>query len=129
MGASFTAQDGEPKPTGTPGTLLAVNIADFRLVSAGAHYGFGVMTGNASAKRLLPRWRRTEVLDDGQRLRRYFRGVRFRLEGFDPVVAFVRLRPVPADVFALVELSAAATARRPHSSSCSLSSSTSTGTV
>lgn len=47
IGASFSAQDGEPKPNGTPGTLLAVNIADFRLVSAGARYGFGVMTGNA----------------------------------------------------------------------------------
>jgi hypothetical protein len=40
IGATFTALDGEPKPTGTPGTLLAVNIADFRLVSAGARYGF-----------------------------------------------------------------------------------------
>jgi hypothetical protein len=47
IGASFTAQDGDPKPTGTSGTLLAVDIADFRLVSAGARYGFGVMTGNA----------------------------------------------------------------------------------
>ncbi|HEX3374787.1 MAG TPA: hypothetical protein VHS13_11310 [Edaphobacter sp.] len=47
IGATFTALDGEPKPTGTDGTLLAVNIADFRLVSAGARYGFGVMTGNA----------------------------------------------------------------------------------
>ena len=46
-GASFTTQDGDPAPTGSPGTLLAVNIADFRLVSAGARYGFGALTGNA----------------------------------------------------------------------------------
>lgn len=47
VGASFTAQEGEPKPTGKPGTLLAVDVADFRLISTGARFGFGVMTGNA----------------------------------------------------------------------------------
>lgn len=47
IGATFTAQDGEAKPTGAPGTLLAVNVVDFRYISAGARYGFGVMTGNA----------------------------------------------------------------------------------
>jgi hypothetical protein len=47
VGATVTAQDGESKPTGVPGTLLAVNVVDYRYISAGARYGFGVMTGNA----------------------------------------------------------------------------------
>ncbi len=47
VGASFTAQEGAPQPSGAPGTLLAINITDFRYISTGARYGFGVMTGNA----------------------------------------------------------------------------------
>jgi hypothetical protein len=47
VGAIVTAQDGEPKPTGAAGTLLTVNVVDFRYVSAGARVGLGVMTGNA----------------------------------------------------------------------------------
>jgi hypothetical protein len=47
VGATVSAQEGDPKPTGTPGTLLAVNVADFRYVSTGARVGFGIMTGNA----------------------------------------------------------------------------------
>jgi hypothetical protein len=47
MGAPFSAQEGEPKSTGEPGTLLVVDITDFRYLSAGARYGFGIMTGNA----------------------------------------------------------------------------------
>jgi hypothetical protein len=47
IGASFTAQDGEPKPTGSAGTLLAVDVIDFRYVSTGARIGLGIMTGNA----------------------------------------------------------------------------------
>ncbi|HMK86854.1 MAG TPA: hypothetical protein VK437_12925 [Steroidobacteraceae bacterium] len=47
IGASFSAQEGEPRSTGEPGTLLVVHIADFRYVSTGARYGFGIMTGNA----------------------------------------------------------------------------------
>jgi hypothetical protein len=47
MGASFTAQEGDAKSTGEPGTLLVVDIADYRYLSTGMRYGFGVMTGNA----------------------------------------------------------------------------------
>lgn len=47
IGAGFTAQEGKPQPTGEPGTLVVVNVNDYRYVSPGARYGFGVMTGNA----------------------------------------------------------------------------------
>ena len=47
IGASFTSQDGPAPPTGNPGTLLVVDIADYRYLSAGTRYGFGIMTGNA----------------------------------------------------------------------------------
>jgi hypothetical protein len=47
MSATFAAQEGEAKSTGEPGTLLVVDIADFRYLSTGMRYGFGVMTGNA----------------------------------------------------------------------------------
>jgi hypothetical protein len=46
-GASFASQEGEPKPTGEAGTLLVIDVADFRYLSAGMRYGFGIMTGNA----------------------------------------------------------------------------------
>jgi hypothetical protein len=46
IGASFVAQDTAPKG-GSPGTLLAVNVVDFRLLSTGARVAFGIMTGNA----------------------------------------------------------------------------------
>jgi hypothetical protein len=47
IGTPFSAQEGEPRSTGEPGTLLVVDIADFRYLSTGMRYGFGVMTGNA----------------------------------------------------------------------------------
>ena len=47
MGAAFASQEGEAKSTGEAGTLVIVDIADYRYVSPGARYGFGVMTGNA----------------------------------------------------------------------------------
>jgi hypothetical protein len=50
IGASFSAQEGEPKPTGEAGTLVVVDIADYRYLSPGARYGFGIMTGNAFIK-------------------------------------------------------------------------------
>jgi hypothetical protein len=50
IGASFADQDGEAKPTGTPGTLVVVDVADYRYLSPGARYGFGIMTGNAFIK-------------------------------------------------------------------------------
>jgi hypothetical protein len=50
LGATFTPQEGDPKPTGDSGTLVVVNIADYRYLSPGARYGFGVMTENAFIK-------------------------------------------------------------------------------
>ena len=47
IGAKFSAQEGKPKPTGEAGTLVVVNVNDYRYISPGARYGFGVMTGNA----------------------------------------------------------------------------------
>jgi hypothetical protein len=47
IGATFTAQEGEPKPSGASGTLLAVDVIDFHYVSTGARIGLGIMTGNA----------------------------------------------------------------------------------
>ena len=47
MGTAFAAQEGDAKSTGEPGTLLVVDIADFRYLSTGMRYGFGIMIGNA----------------------------------------------------------------------------------
>ncbi|MED5618422.1 hypothetical protein [Ideonella sp. BN130291] len=46
-GVSFNVQEGEPAPTGQPGTLISVFVNDYRYVSTGARYGLGVFTGNA----------------------------------------------------------------------------------
>jgi hypothetical protein len=43
----FDVQEGPPAPTGEPGILLAVHVHDYRYLTSGARYGFGVMTGNA----------------------------------------------------------------------------------
>ena len=50
IGATFADQEGEPKPTGAAGTLVVVDVADYRYLSPGARYGFGIMTGNAFIK-------------------------------------------------------------------------------
>jgi hypothetical protein len=47
VGAQFSMQEGEPKQTGEPGTLLVIQINDYRYLSQGARFGLGVMTGNA----------------------------------------------------------------------------------
>jgi hypothetical protein len=47
VGASLSMQEGEAKPTGDSGTLVLVNIVDYRYVSTGARIMLGVMTGNA----------------------------------------------------------------------------------
>ncbi|HEY2402908.1 MAG TPA: hypothetical protein VGI23_21325 [Steroidobacteraceae bacterium] len=47
VGATVTSVDADAKATGKPGTLLAVDIIDFRYISTGARIGLGVMTGNA----------------------------------------------------------------------------------
>jgi len=46
-GVSFSFVDGDAKPQGEDGTLLAVHVADYRMVGIGARVFFGVMTGNA----------------------------------------------------------------------------------
>jgi hypothetical protein len=46
-GAVFSMQDGEPKPTGNAGTLVVVDVVDYRYISTGARIMLGVMTGNA----------------------------------------------------------------------------------
>lgn len=45
--AAFSMQQGPPTPTGSDGTLVVVDIADYRYVSTGARIALGVMTGNA----------------------------------------------------------------------------------
>ena len=46
-GVSFTFSDAEVRPTGEDGTMLLVEVADYRMVGIGARIFFGVMTGNA----------------------------------------------------------------------------------
>jgi hypothetical protein len=47
VGVIFLMQEGEPKPTGDVGTLVVVDIVDYRYISTGARIMLGVMTGNA----------------------------------------------------------------------------------
>jgi hypothetical protein len=47
IGAVLSMQDGDPKPTGDAGTLVVINVVDYRYVSTGARIMLGVMTGNA----------------------------------------------------------------------------------
>jgi hypothetical protein len=46
-GIALSFQDGQAKPLGEAGTLLAVHVSDYRYLTPGARFGFGVMTGNA----------------------------------------------------------------------------------
>jgi hypothetical protein len=46
----FEFREGPPRATGEPGTLAAVMIHDYRYLTPGARYGFGIMTGNAYIK-------------------------------------------------------------------------------
>lgn len=47
VGIAFAMAEATPQPTGEAGTLLAVQVNDYRYVSTGQRYGLGVMTGNA----------------------------------------------------------------------------------
>lgn len=47
VGATFGVQEGDPKPASDSGTLVVVHVKDYRYISPGARYGFGVFTGNA----------------------------------------------------------------------------------
>jgi len=44
---SYTFQDGEPKPTGEDGTLVAVHVEDYRYLTPGLRYATGSLAGNA----------------------------------------------------------------------------------
>ncbi|WGF90012.1 hypothetical protein [Marinivivus vitaminiproducens] len=46
-GARFGTQDGEPRATGQAGTLVVVDVEDYRYMSTGARFGLGAMAGNA----------------------------------------------------------------------------------
>ncbi len=44
---TFTFIEGDAQPAGQDGTILAVNVADYRMVGIGARIMMGIMTGNA----------------------------------------------------------------------------------
>ena len=46
-GIAYTFADSEPQARGQDGTLLLVDVADYRIVGIGARMMFGIMTGNA----------------------------------------------------------------------------------
>ena len=46
-GIPFAMQDGDAVPTGADGTLLVVDVRDYRFLRPGTRYLGGVMTGNA----------------------------------------------------------------------------------
>lgn len=46
-GVKYMEQEIAARPTNEPGTLVTVHVNDYRYLSPGARYGFGVMTGNA----------------------------------------------------------------------------------
>ena len=46
-GVRYAEQTGAPHATGEPGTLVAIYVDDYRYISPGARFGFGIMTGNA----------------------------------------------------------------------------------
>jgi hypothetical protein len=46
-GIAVRFQDTAPAPSAEDGTLVVVRVADYRYVSPGARFGFGVFTGNA----------------------------------------------------------------------------------
>jgi hypothetical protein len=46
-GIDFAFVDGDVKPQAQDGTMLLVNVADYRMVGIGARIMFGIMTGNA----------------------------------------------------------------------------------
>jgi hypothetical protein len=46
-GIAFEWQEGDARPLGQAGTLLSVQVNDYRYVGIGARIMFGIMTGNA----------------------------------------------------------------------------------
>lgn len=50
IGDTLVMQDGEPKFTGEDGTLVVVDVEDYRYVSTATRIMLGIMTGNAFIK-------------------------------------------------------------------------------
>lgn len=46
-GIAVSEQYGKPRGAEAPGVLLLINVSNFRYLTSGMRYGFGVMTGNA----------------------------------------------------------------------------------
>lgn len=46
-GIAFTFVEGDLPPQGQDGTVLFVNVADYRMIGIGTRIMFGIMTGNA----------------------------------------------------------------------------------
>jgi hypothetical protein len=46
-GVKFEVQDGDVRPSGEPGVLLAVRVNDYKHVTVGQRMMLGIMTGNA----------------------------------------------------------------------------------
>lgn len=46
-GIAVSEQYGKPRGADAPGVLLLINVSNFRYLTTGMRYGFGVMTGNA----------------------------------------------------------------------------------
>jgi hypothetical protein len=49
-GAAFSMQDAQTPSAKADGTLVVVDVDDYRYVSSGARIAFGIMTGNAFIK-------------------------------------------------------------------------------
>lgn len=47
IGASYAEQDGKPRATGQDGTVVAIQIKDYRYLGTGTRYGLGAFSGNA----------------------------------------------------------------------------------
>jgi hypothetical protein len=46
-GVLFSNQYGAPRPTGTLGMLVVVEVSDYRILDTGTRFSWGIMTGNA----------------------------------------------------------------------------------
>jgi hypothetical protein len=46
-GITLVWRDGEARADGEAGTVVAIDVQDYRYVSTGARFGLGIMTGNA----------------------------------------------------------------------------------
>ncbi|GGI17496.1 hypothetical protein [Oxalicibacterium faecigallinarum] len=47
IGAGYSEQEGKPRATGQDGTVIAVQIKDYRYIGTGTRYGLGAFSGNA----------------------------------------------------------------------------------